>query len=127
MIENGPQQGVILATPTTLIALLKAVAYGWRQELLAENAQRIADLGSELYDRLFKFHDHFFDLKENLDNAVASFNGAAGAFETGVMMTARKFRDLKGGVPQEIEVLQGVDRTTRAVQAVPALARANVA
>jgi DNA recombination protein RmuC len=133
LIENGPQQGVILATPTTLIALLKAVAYGWRQEVLAENAQRIADLGSELYDRLFKFHDHFFDLKKNLDNAVASFNGAAGSFEGRVMVTARKFRDLNGGLPQEIEVLEGLERTTRPVKAldigleVPALADTKVA
>jgi DNA recombination protein RmuC len=117
LIEAGPQQGVILATPTTLIALLKAVAYGWQQAALAENAQRIADLGKELYSRLCTYGGHITEVKKHLDSTVASYNKAIGSLEARVMVTARRFRDLGVGSEQEIEVLEGIERATRALQA----------
>lgn len=117
LLESGPMQGVILATPTTLITLLKGVAYGWREEALAANAQRIADLGKELYDRLCTLGAHFAELGKNLERAVDAYNSAAGSLESRVLSTARKFRDLEAGSSRDIEVLEPVERRPRALQA----------
>ncbi len=87
--------GVILATPTTLIALLKAVAYGWKQEALALNAREICSLGRTMHERLGKLADHFSSLGRSLNSAVDHYNKAIGSYETRVMSTARKFEELK--------------------------------
>lgn len=118
LIEAGLKEKVLLATPTTLIALLRAVAYGWRQEKLAENAQEICDLGSELYKRLADLADHWTKVGKSLGSAVDSYNRAVGTLEARVFITARKFKELKASPEKlEIEELAPVDQSPRLLQA----------
>ena len=113
LIEDAASRKVILATPTTLIALLKAVAYGWRQEQLAENAGRISELGRQLHERLATMTDHFGKVGRSLHNAVDDFNRAVGSFEGRVLPAARRFRELAVGGKQEIAILEPVDGVPR--------------
>ncbi|QQP90018.1 DNA recombination protein RmuC [Skermanella sp. TT6] len=118
LIEAGIDNGVILATPTTLIALLRAVAYGWRQEHLARNAREISDLGAELYKRLGDLGGHMDRLGSQLGKAVDCYNGAVGTLETRVLVSARRFRDLHVAPNNaELPELQPLDQAPRSLQA----------
>jgi len=113
LIEDGVSDKVIIATPTTLIALLKAVSYGWRQEQMAANAQEVSRLAKELYDRLRTFTGHFADVGKGLDRALDSYNKGVGSLEARVLVTARKFKELGAIAGEEIETLEPIDKLAR--------------
>jgi DNA recombination protein RmuC len=103
LIEAGAEQNVILATPTTLIALLRAVAYGWKQENLSRQVEKLHELGQDLYKRLADMNSHFSKMGRSLASAVEHYNKGIGSLETRVLVTARKFKEM-GVVPGQIEI-----------------------
>jgi len=109
LIEDGMEKRVILATPTTLITLLLSVAYGWRQEEIANNAQEISDLGRQLHDRIRTFTSHFEGVGSALRRAVDTFNRARGSLESRVLPGARKFKELRAATGEQIIEVQPID------------------
>lgn len=116
LLEDAIRQQVIIATPTSFVALLKAVAYGWRQTALAENAATIRRLAEDLYKRLGTFSAHLNRLGRSLGSSVDAFNSAVGSMERQVLPGARKFTELGVGRDREIDLLEPVDRLARQMQ-----------
>jgi DNA recombination protein RmuC len=118
LMEYAVANHVLLATPTSLIALLRAVAYGWQQDALAENAREVQVLGAELYQRLSLLGDHFAGVGKGLNSAVTAYNRAVGSLEGRVMVTARRFVEMGvvGAGEKELTGPTPVDATTRALQ-----------
>jgi DNA recombination protein RmuC len=118
LIEDAARQNVLLASPASLIALLRSVAENWRQEKVAESAREVSLLGKQLYDRLATLAGHFTKLRKGLDGAVSAYNDAVGSLERSVLVSARRFSEL--GVPtagKAIVELEPLQQTTRVVQA----------
>ncbi len=119
LIEDGIQKRVIIATPTTFIALLRAIAYGWRQEQLTKNAQEISELGRQLYERMSTLVQHFENVGSNLEKAIGSYNKAVGSIEARVLPSVRKFKELGVTGSEEIPVLEQIDQTPRSLNLLP--------
>jgi DNA recombination protein RmuC len=117
LIDDGMQKKVVLATPTTLIALLRSAAYLWQQEKITQNAKEISELGKELYDRLKTFLGHFQTLGSSMGRAVESYNKAVGSMESRVLVSARKFRELGAASGEEITELEPIDEAPRTLEA----------
>ena len=116
LLEYALQQKVILATPTSLVALLRAIAYGWRQESLAENAEKIRLVGDELYGRLATFAEHLAKLGKGLNGAVQSYNKVVGSYDTRILPSIRKFSDMGITSNKSVDPLEQIETTTRSLE-----------
>jgi len=116
LIEDGLKNRVVIAAPTTLVTLLRVAAIGWREERLAENAERISALGKELYDRLVVLSDHFAGLGDALNKSVAKYNQLAGSLESRVFVSGRKFRELGAAAEKDIARIEPLDIQTRKIE-----------
>ena len=117
LIEFGVTQRVIPASPLTLIALLRAVAYGWQQERIARNAEEVSALGRELYERIWRLAGHLDDLAKGLTRTVEAYNRTVGTIESRVLVTARRFKELGVSAAEPIPEVPTVERTPRPLQA----------
>jgi DNA recombination protein RmuC len=113
LIEFGADKKVLVATPTTLIALLKAVAHGWRQEQIAQNAVEISRMGRELYERLSKLAEHFAAVGSHLNRATRAYNDAAGTFERRVLVSARRMKEKGVTVAEDIPEVALIERAPK--------------
>ena len=115
LIEQGVEKKVIIATPTTLIALLQAVAYGWKQQQVNENAKQISELGKTLYERLVVLSEHFNKIGKGLNSTVKAYNDAVGSVESRVFVSARRFNELGSGNGKVIHNSSQVDTAVRQI------------
>jgi len=117
LIEYGAQKQVTPATPTTLLSLLRAVHYGWRQEQIAENAHAISELGTKLYKRILTLGTHFAKVGHNLRSAVGAYNDAVGSLESSVLPGARKFKELGVSTKEDIKEATTIEISVREISA----------
>ncbi len=115
LLEDAFANRVILATPTTLVALLRSVAYGWQQESISENAEQVRDLAQDLYKRLHTFCSHLQKVGKNLDDSVANYNKAIGSLERQVLPGARKFTELGIQAKEELPLIDEIEKKTREI------------
>jgi DNA recombination protein RmuC len=113
LLEYAMSQKVILSTPTSLVALLRAIAYGWRQELLTENAEKIRLLGEEMYQRLATFSEHLSKVGRSLDTSVGHYNRAVGSFQSNLIPAASKFAEMGIKARKEIEIPEQSEKSAR--------------
>jgi DNA recombination protein RmuC len=113
LIEEGFANGIVLATPATLIALLRAVAYGWRQERMTAHAEEAGQLGKELYERMAVLAEHMNDVGQALGKSVSAYNRAVGSLETRILPAARRFKELGVSSDREIPVLESTEVVPR--------------
>ena len=120
LIEYGAGKNVIIASPSTLIALLKAAAYGWQQESITKEVKKVGELGKQLYERLSKMTEHIVKLGESLDKSVKNYNSMVGSIESRVLTSARRFKDLRviGEESEDIAVVEPIETVSRDFQAV---------
>jgi DNA recombination protein RmuC len=116
LLESALTSNVVIATPTTFIALLRAIAFGWRQEIMAESAQKICHLGQELSDRMATVTGHLTDLGRSIARSVESYNATVGSFESRLLKSARKFKELGAEGKKTIGELPVVEQTPRALE-----------
>jgi DNA recombination protein RmuC len=116
LLEAGADAGVVIASPATLIGLLRTVAHGWQQETVAESARQVSALGRELYERLGTFAGHFAKVGRNLDTAVGAFNQAVSSFESRLLVTARKFPE-HGVTADELPEVKQIEKRASALDA----------
>jgi DNA recombination protein RmuC len=117
LIEFGVERRVVPASPTTLIALLRAVGYGWQQDRVSRSAEEVRGLGRELYDRLRVFSTHLDEMRRGLERAVDAYNRSVGSLEQSVLPQARRFRELGVAPPTELPVLEPIERSLREARA----------
>jgi len=113
LLEDAFANRVILATPTTLVALLRSVAYGWQQASMSENAEHVRDLAQDLYKRLYSFCSHLQKIGKNLDDSDANYNKAIGSLERQVLPGARKFTDLGVQAKEELPLIDEIEKKAR--------------
>jgi len=113
LIDYGVKQNVLIASPLTLIALLRAASFGWRQERLTLNAEEISRLGRALHESVATMAEHLEDLRKRMDGTFSTFNRVIGSFESNVLVKARRFRELGAGSAKEIPIIDPLETVAR--------------